>query len=241
MRKRVFAAAVLLALAFGGFLAGQDSQPPARENRPATEPIFVRLSLYPTASLSRYDHTNDIDLYEVRAYADLRRNSPEGRIVTDARITVLGEELDFQDGRYEKRIVVDGSALPDGVDVQITAEELTIAREKIPLPTWLVLLAPRPAILDPQKDLTIRWHFSRYAAPVDVHAYDFLKGGEFFGREHAGETEFVVPAADVPSATTLRIFVIQSWLFKRFLRGEGLVPGSEVNVIPWSQVFVRTK
>jgi len=241
MSKRILAAAALFALALVGLRAGQDPEAPARRSPSAAEQIFVRLTLYPTASLSRYDHNNDVDLYEVRAYADLRRSSPEGRIVSGALVTVLGERLDPEDDHYEKRILVDKDALPEEVDIEIEVDDRTIHRETVPLPSWLVLLAPRPAVLEPGPDLAIRWRFSRFSAPVDVHAYDFLKGGEFFRREHAAGTEFIVPADDVPAATTLRIFVIQSWLYKRFLRGEGLARGSEVNVIPWSQVFVRTK
>jgi hypothetical protein len=39
----------------------------------------------------------------------------------------------------------------------------------------------------------------------------------------------------------VRIYVISSWLFKRFLSGDEFVRGSEVNIIPWSQVFIRTQ
>ena len=241
MNKRSMTAVCLLVLALGSPTAGQEQSPAAREAPPAADLLFVKLTLYPTASLSRYDHNTDVDLYEIRAYADVRLNSPEGRIVTDARITVLSQELAFKDDRYENRIVVDKDALPLEADFEIALGERSVFGEKIPLLTWLVLQAPRPAMLAPGKDLAIRWEFSRFAAPVDVHAYDFLKGGEFFEREHTAETESVVPAAGVPAGTTLRIFVIQSWLSKRFLRGEGLARGSEVNVIPWSQVFVRTK
>jgi len=241
MSKQRWMIAGLLILTLSGLPAGQDQSPAAREAPPSADLLFVRLTLYPTASLSRYDYNNDLDLFEVRAYADVRLNSPEGRIVTDARITVLSQGLDFKDDRYESRIVVDKDALPLEADFEIALGERSVFGEKIPLLTWLVLQAPRPAILDPEKDLAIRWEFSRFAAPVDVHAYDFLKGGEFFGREHTAGTESVVPAAGLPAGTTLRIFVIQSWLSKRFLRGTGLAPGSEVNVIPWSQVFVRTR
>jgi hypothetical protein len=241
MSKRFLTAAALLALAFGGLPAADERQAPPREGPPAADPLYVRLTLYPTASLSRYDINNDVDLYEIRAYAEVRVNSPEGRVVTDARVMVRSQPLDFDTDHYEKRIVVDKDALPEGAEFEIRAGARPVFRETIPLPTWLVLQEPRPTVLDPEKDLALRWRFSRFAAPVDVHAYDFLKGGEFFEREHAAETEFVVPAKAVPPATTLRIFVIQSWLSKRFLRGEGLARGSEVNVIPWSQVFVRTK
>jgi hypothetical protein len=241
MNKQRLMIAVLLLLAFGGLPAGQEQEPPVRERPQDPEPLYVRLTLYPTASLSRYDYNNDVDFYEVRAYADVRRGSPEGPAVTDARITVLGEALDIQAGHYQKRVVVEQDALPQEVDFELAAGGRTVFREKIIIPAWLVLQEPRPAILDRGRDLTIRWRFSRFSAPVDVSAYDFRRGGEFFSREHAAETEFVVPGDKVPAETTLRIIAMQSWLYKRFLRGEGLARGSEVNVIPWSQVFIRTR
>jgi hypothetical protein len=239
MRSRT--TAVLLVLAFSGLAAGQGQELPVRRKPPAPDPLFVRLTLYPTASLSRYDYNNDIGLYELRAYADIRRASPEGPIVADARITVLSRRLDFETDHYEKRVVIDKEALPDAADFEIAVGNLPVFKERIPLPTWLVLLEPRPAILESGRDLVIRWQSGRFSAPVDVHAYDFRKGGEFFKREHSAETEFVVPGDTVPAGTILRIFVIPSWLSKRFLLGDGLARGSEVNVIPWSQVFVRTK
>lgn len=242
MSKRTWAAvAVLLVLASGGPPAGQGQEPPARERMEAVDRLFVRLTLYPTASMSRYDYNNDVDLYEVRAYADVRLSSPEGPAVTDARLTVLAQTLEYQSDLYQKRIVVDKDTLPEEVDFEIAAGGKTVFREKIIIPAWLVLQEPRPAILDRGRDLVIRWLFSRFSAPVDVSAYDFRRGGEFFSREHAAGTEFVVPGDKVPAETTLRIIAMQSWLYKRFLRGEGLARGSEVNVIPWSQVFIRTR
>lgn len=242
MSKRFWMAAALLALAAGGLAAGQEQEPPLRDQPPPVpELLFVRLTLYPTASLSRYDYNNDVDLYEVRVYADVRLRSPEGKIVPDALITVLSQRLDFVTDHYEKKIVVDKDALPEEAVLEIAAGNRAVLHEVIPLPAWLILQDPRPAIYEAGREMAIRWRFSRFAAPVDVHAYDFRKGGEFFRRDHASETEFIVPGDKVPVATILRIFVIQSWLSKRFLSEEGLARGSEVIVIPWSQVFVRTK
>jgi len=39
--------------------------------------------------------------------------------------------------------------------------------------------------------------------------------------------------------TILRIYVISSWIFKQYLLEENLARGSEINIIPWSQVFIR--
>ncbi len=230
----------LLLLAFGGLSMGQEQEPPVREKPPAAGPLYVRLTLYPTASLSRYDYNNDLDLYEIRAYADIRLASPLGNAVPDLHVTVLDRKLDFRADHYEKRIVVDKDALPEEIIVEIAGDGRPGFRETVPLPAWLALQAPRPAILERDHDLLISWRFSRFASPVDVTAYDFRRGGEFFRSGQTAETECVVPADRVPAQTTLRILVMQSWLFKRFLQGPGLARGSEVNIIPWSQVFVRT-
>lgn len=232
-------AALLLLLAAGGLCSGQEA--PAQDTPKPLEPLFVRMTVYPTASLSRYDYNNDIDIYEVRVYVELRRGSQEGEAVADARVTALAQKLDYQTDHYEKRIILERDGLPAEVDVEIAARNRPVIREKFPIPSWLVLTDPRPAVVEAGKDLPIGWRFSRFSAPVDVRAYDFKTGKEFFRRDHVGETSTVVPAANVPASTIVRIYVIQSWLSKRFLAGDAYARGSEVNIIPWSQVFIRTK
>ena len=74
-----------------------------------------------------------------------------------------------------------------------------------------------------------------------MHVYDFRTGKELLQRDHQAERSAVIPASGLPRSTIIRIYVIQSWLYKRFLSGPDYARGSEVNVIPWSQVFVRTK
>ncbi len=206
-----------------------------------TEPIFVRLTLYPTASLSRYDYNNDIDHFEVRAYAELHRNTQEGPLIPDARIFVLSELLEFTEGQYQKRIIVDKDHLPDEVNVQIVIGETVILKEKVPLATWIVLEEPRPAIIETAQDLTVRWRFQNVNAPVNMRAYNFRNGDLFYNAEDISETAILIPAQSLPPSTILRIYVIHSWLYKRFLSGDTLARGSEILVIPWSQVFLRTQ
>ncbi len=239
MRAKCLACTALLLLALGLPGAGQDV--PAQGAPGTPEPLFVRVTVYPTASLSRYDYTNDIDLYEVRVYVELRRGSQEGEAIADANVTAFSEKLDFLQDHYEKRIILEKDKLPGEAGIEIAARNRPVIKERFPLPAWLVLTEPRPAVVEPGQDLSIKWRFSRFAAPVDVRAYDFRTGIEFFRRDNAGEDETVVPAASLPASTIVRIYVIQSWLYKRFLGGNDYARGSEVNVIPWSQVFVRTK
>jgi hypothetical protein len=239
MRARIPLAAILFLGAVGVLFAGQDLPVPEAPQPP--EPLFVRLSVYPTASLSRYDFNNDLDLYELRVYAELRRRSQEGPPVADAIVRAAGERIDFVTDHYEKRIFLDKDRLPSEFGVEIGVPGRSPLRESFALPDWLVLTEPKPAIIDPANDLEIRWHYLRFLAPVDVRAYDFRTGKEFFTGDQVAATAVVVPASRLPGSTIVRVYIIQSWLFKRFLGGPDYARGSEVNVIPWSQVFVRTK
>lgn len=238
MRARSPFPAILILFA-AGLAAGQGQPVPDVPKPP--EPVFVRLSVYPTASLSRYDYNNDVDLDELRVYVELRRNSQEGPPITDALVRSAGERLDYVTDHYEKRIMLDKGPRPAEVEVEIGVPGRAPLKEKLPLPDWLSLVAPRPAVVDPSGDLTVRWRFDRFASPVDVRAYDFKTGGEVFARDGVAGTEVVIPASRLPGATILRVYIIPSWLYKRFLGGPDYARGSEVNVIPWSQVFVRTK
>lgn len=240
MRRRSLTTIFLFILMRGLIPAAQETPPQDKPQAPIFEPFFVRLTFYPTASLSRYDYNNDIDLYEVRAYAEIRLKSESGEIVPDARVTVLSQSLDFQKDHYEKRIAVEKEKLPDELDVTIAPADRPAIRRKYPIPFWLVLLEPRPAIVDPGQDLPIKWRFSAFSAPVDIRVYDFKKGDAVANLGNMAETITAVPADRIPASTTLRIYVISSWLLKRFLTGEEFVRGSEVNIIPWSQVFIRT-
>ena len=93
MRMKLPLAAAIALLAAGALGAAQD--PPAQDAPAPPEPVFVRLTIYPTASLSRYDYNNDLDLYELRVYAEVRRVSQEGPPAADARVTAFAEKLEY--------------------------------------------------------------------------------------------------------------------------------------------------
>lgn len=238
MRVKSPFVAILFLLA-AGLAAGQDQPAPDAPKPP--EPVFVRLSVYPTASLSRYDYNNDVGLDELRVYVELRRGSQEGPVIADALVRSSGEKLDYVTDHYEKRIVLADGRRPAGIEVEIGVPGRAAIKEKLPLPDWLSLTEPKPAVLDPAGDLTVGWRFDRFASPVDVRAYDFKSGQEFFARDNVAGTSVVIPSSRLPGATIVRVYIITSWLYKRFLSGPDYARGSEVNVIPWSQVFVRTK
>lgn len=236
--KRPLLAAVLL-LAGAALAAAQEA--PVQETLGPPELFFVRWTVYPTASLSRYDYNNDLDVFEVRVYLEIRRGSQEGPAVTDAVVSSLGETLEFHADHYEKRILFEKGARPADVDFEVAIKGRRVLGERHPLPDWLVLEEPRPAVVETGKDLGVHWRFDRYEAPVDVLAYDFKTGKEFLRRVNEPGTSIVIPAASLPADTIVRLYVIQSWLYKRYLDGRSYARGSELNVIPWSQVFFRTR
>jgi len=230
--------AVLILLTAAALPAAQDA--PAREPPKPPEPLFVRWTVYPTSSLSRYDYNNDVDLFEVRVYVELRRGSQAGEVLTDAVVSSLGEKLDFREDHYEKRIVLEKGVRPDEIDLAVTLNDRRTIKRKVPLPDWLVLKEPRPSIVESGQDLVISWSFDRFAGPVDVIGYDFRTGKEFLRRTNEPGVSLIVPASDLPASTLVRIYILQSWLSKRYLDGREFARGSEVNIIPWSQVFIRT-
>lgn len=232
-------ALALLVLLAAALPAGQDA--PAQDPPKPPEPVFVRWTVYPTASLSRYDYNNDVDLFEVRVYVELRRGSQEGEALLDAVVSSLGQRLEVHEDHFEKRIVLEPGPRPDEIDLAIGLPDRPAIKRKVPLPDWLVLKEPRPSVVEAGQDLVVSWAFDRFTAPVDVFGYDFRTGKEFLRRTNEPGASLVVPAADVPAATTVRIYILQSWLAKRYLDGREFARGSEVNIIPWSQVFIRTK
>jgi len=236
--KRQFLAGGLL-LAAAVLAAAQEA--PIQEAPKPAEPVFVRWTVYPTASLSRYDYNNDLDQFEIRVYVELRRGSQEGAAVTDAAVTSLGAKLEFHEDHYEKRIVLPKDARPAEIDLVIAVKGRPVLKERQPLPDWLVIEEPRPAVIDAGKDLGVHWRFDHFEGPVDLIAYDFKSGKEFLSRTNEAGTSLVIPAASLPADTIVRLYAIQSWLYKRYLDGKVYARGSEINVIPWSQVFFRTR
>jgi hypothetical protein len=105
----------------------------------------------------------------------------------------------------------------------------------------LILLDPRPEIVPASEERKINWKFTRFEAPVDVFAYNFKTGKKLCEKRDLLNNEVMIPADKLPESTIVRVWVMQSWLYKKYLRGMSVVPGSEVIVIPWSQVFFRTE
>jgi hypothetical protein len=239
MRIRAFLVMVGICLLLSAYLRSQEIE--NQQEAPKPDPLFVRITIYPTANLSRYDYNNDVDLYEIRAYVQLRDTTPIGEVIDNASVYVYSQLLDFKIDHYEKRIKVPMEELVEDFELRIETQDDRIIKNTFNIPTWLILLNPRPDIVESTQDLAIRWKFTRFEAPVDVFAYDFKTGKKLFEGLNLYSSEITVPAKNIPESAILRIWVMQSWLYKRFLQEPTEVPGSEIIVIPWSQVFIRTK
>ena len=239
MRFRTFLVILGVCLLLNAYLQSQEIE--NQQQAPRPNPLFVRATIYPTANLSRYDYNNDVDLYEIRAYVQLRDQTPIGEIIDNAYVYVYSQLLDFKIDHYEKRIKIPMEELVEDFEIRIETQDDRIVKHTFKIPTWLILLKPRPDIIENKQDLTVEWKFTRFEAPVDVFAYDFKTGEKLFEGLNLYSSEVRLPAKNIPESTIVRIWVMQSWLYKRFLQGPGEVPGSEIIVIPWSQVFIRTK
>lgn len=240
MRPRARFAIVFLALA-AAVTAAAAAQDQPESGAPRPRPFFVRVSIHPTINLSRFDYNNDVNLAEIRVYVELRLGSQEGPVVPNAVVTALGRKLGWVSDHYEKRLLLEAGWRPSEVDIEIAAEDRAVIKERFPIPDWLTLVEPQPGVLDPAQDLKVAWSFGRFLAPVDVSAYDFRTGQAIFQKDNQAGPAIVIPAASLPPSTIVRVYILPSWLYKRFLSGEAYARGSEVNIIPWSQVFVRTK
>lgn len=207
---------------------------------PEEEQLFIRITLYPTASLSRYDIHNDVDLYELRPYVELRSGSPAGSIISNARVTVSDRSLEFKNARYETRIPVKKDDLPLDFTIRISVPRHPVVEKSYPIPSWLIINEPRPDVVEAEKDLPVKWSSTRIAGPVNLRSYDFKSGRSHHTLYGIDGGAAVIPGSRVPPSTIIRIFVIQTWIFKQFIEDPAVVRGSEVNIIPWSQVFIRT-
>jgi len=94
-------------------LQAQESERQEELTKP--DKLFVRATIYPTANLSRYDYNNDLDLYEIRAYVELRDKTPIGDLIDNAHVFVNSQLLDFKIDHYEKRIKIAKESLVEEI------------------------------------------------------------------------------------------------------------------------------
>ncbi len=239
MNRRIILIFLGIFLTISVCLHAQDAESP--QEQVEQDRLFIRATFYPTANLSRYDYNNDLDLYEVRAYVELRDKTPIGDLIDNANVFVNSTLLDFKTDYYEKRIKISKESLVEELELRVETQDGRIVKNTFLIPTWLILLHPRPKIIQESEDLVINWKYTRFEAPVDVFAYNFRTGEKVFEKLNLYNNEVMLPASKLPKSTIVRVWVMQSWLYKRYLRGSSVVHGSEVVVIPWSQVFFRTE
>jgi len=189
MPKRLRLILLIILCFLLGRLAFSQEQPPQEETAPETQPapLYVRAIIYPTASLSRYDYNNDLDLFEVRAYVVIREGSPVGDFIPDARVVVNSTGLEWRKNQYEKRIPVPADNLPSQIDLQITTADGRRISQKFPIPCWLILTQPRPAIMEEIAPLNIAWEVKQGAIPADVMPMILKEGSGFYKDVMFGE------------------------------------------------------
>jgi len=78
-------------------------------------------------------------------------------------------------------------------------------------------------------------------SPVNVFAYNFKTGDYLLSVHGVGTKNYILPADKLQPSTLLRIYVIEQWSWKQTLSGDGIIEGSEIEIIPWSHVFIRIK
>lgn len=234
MRKRTLGVLLTLLIPAAALLLAQ-------QEKPEQAKLFIRATIYPTFSLSRYDYNNDVNLVRIRTYIELRQNSRAGDVIHGARITINSQPLDFHEDHYEKRIPVDKENLPEEITLRISVPDGPTVEETYPIPDWLVIQNPQPAIIDPTVPLLLKWGFRKNKGMVNARGYDFKSDEDILEENDLAVTEITVPAEKIPQDTIVRLYVISAWVFKKYIRGENIARGSEINMIPWSQVFIRTK
>jgi len=216
---------------------------PQEEEKPYQRPLFIRATLYPTFSLARYDYNIDRNKVELRVYLNLRDGRRDGPVIPDARVAVNDETVPFdeQEKDYRKRIEIIPEAWPTRADLSIETNDGRRLSQSFDFPGWLLLDSPPPQILSAQKDLPITWTFTGYPFEVTLHAYDFKTGREIAVQRKIPPEGWVIPGDRLPDNTILRVWITPDWFYKKYLRDEGAVRGSEINIIPWSQTFLRTR
>jgi hypothetical protein len=232
--RKIFIFLLIFGMGISGILMAAQKEQSQNE-------FYIRATIYPTFSLSRYDYNNDIDHVEIRSYIELRRDSVCGEVIDNATVMVNSEKLDFKERRYEKRIDISKENLTEEVVLKIIIPEGIDLERTYPVPDWLVIRSPQPSIIDSSQPLSITWEFQRCPGPVKVDAYNFKTGDSLLKLNHFREKKIVISEEKLPEKSLLRILVLHAWLYKQYIRGEQIARGSEINIMPWSQVFIRTK
>lgn len=225
-------------LALSALAAGQEQPPP-----PEPAPLFVKATFFPTFSLSRYDYNLDRNRLELRAYIELREDGIQGEVVRDAEVWVNGEAIAFnrKHGDYRKRILLlHKDHFPREIQLKIDRGDANMIRQTVLFPGWVKLTSPQPQILKSGKGLEINWNYSATPFPLVLNIEDTRQRRKLRREFREPGDPLVLTEKEIPENTILRIWIATDWFFKKYLSGKYIVKGSEINVMPWSQVFLRT-
>lgn len=236
--KRKLLVFILVFLTMVMLAAPQEPEP-----KQECPPVFIKATLYPTLSLSRYDYNNDMNRQELRVYIELREKGIQGEPVQDAMVKVNGTliKFDMEKKDYRQRIhLTKEDHYPRDIIIDIQRPGNCTIHSQVTFPGWLMINNPQPAVLSAKEDLKINWTFSSNHFPLILHVFDFKKNEQLYlQRKEASET-VVLTNNLIPEDAIIRIWVTSEWFFKKYLRGDNIVKGSEISIMPWSQVFVRT-
>ncbi|MBD3413513.1 MAG: hypothetical protein GF421_03660 [Candidatus Aminicenantes bacterium] len=232
--RKCFVFLLIIGIGISGlFMAAQDEE---IQNK-----YYIRATIYPTFSLSRYDYNNDLDHVEIRCYIELRKDSLCGSIIDNATVKVNHEILEFKDKTYRKRIDVSKEKLSEEIALHIAIPDGIELEQTYPVPDWLVIKTPRPSLIEPTQPLTISWNFRSCPGPVEVDAYNFKTGNSILQKNNYKDQKIEISEEKLPKESLIRILVMHTWLYKQYIRGPQIARRSEINIMPWSQVFIRTK
>jgi hypothetical protein len=239
MITRKLATIGLILICFTGLNAFQEK---LRSGEPV--PIFLKATIYPTYSLARYDYNIDQDKIELRVFIDLRDRSRDGGVIHNAQVFVNGVIIPFESGKkdFRKNLLVKKSKLPHSIKLTINISDGRRIQKSFQFPGWVILAQPKPAVLNSDKDIVIRWEYSEEKFPVFLQADDFKKGSRLISHRNVKPGNLIkLIGKKIPANTIVRIWVTSEWFFKKYLSDPGVVRGSEINFLPWSQTFVRIK
>ncbi|MBN1197100.1 MAG: hypothetical protein JXA62_06810 [Candidatus Aminicenantes bacterium] len=217
------------------------------QDQPATPgcpPLFVKATFYPTYSLSRYDYDIDHNRQELRAYIELRQGGIHGDAVRDARVLVNGTSIEYNEKEkdYRLRILIQQqNHFPRDIVLEISRPDGCRIQEEVRFPGWVKITEPDAKIIETTGDIPVHWAFSAHPFSLVLHIFDFKQRRKLLEKRLDPTQPAFLPQADIPENSVLRIWITSDWFFKKYLSGKHIVRGSEINVLPWSQVFVRTR
>ena len=207
------------------------------------DPVFMNARIWLVYSLSRFDIAIDNNLIEIRADVQLRKKSERGELIRIADVRVNDQRLEFQQDRFKKKRILPGK-LASKVILKLHIPNGPCIKQVIVLPGWLKMTSPKPAVYVSDTHLDIGWEYSNCVSGsyTNLRIRDFLNGKMLLKLDEIKDTSYRYSLDQLPKGESLlRIFVIEPWFHVRKAEDPMLTKESKINVIAWSQSFVRVK